>query len=129
MNYTATSHDIRISVLSEYQESVSIPDENNYVFTYRVVIENLGSEIIQVLGRHWKIVDTNGMRQEVEGEGVVGEKPIIYPGDAYEYGSWCKLTGETGKMWGTYLVKRISDNHEFRVIIPEFMLIPNYRKN
>ena len=129
MTYTAITHDIKITVLSEYQESVSVPDDENYVFTYRVVIENLGSEIVQILGRHWYIVDTVGLRQEVEGEGVVGEKPVIYPGQAYEYGSWCKLTAETGKMWGSYLVKRLSDNVKISVTIPEFMLIPDFRKN
>ncbi len=129
MTYTATTHDIKITVLSEFQESVSVPDDDNYVYTYRVVIENQGTEIIQVLRRHWYMIDTNGLRQEVEGEGVVGEKPVIYPNQTYEYGSWCKLTAETGKMWGSYLVKKLSDNNVIHVQIPEFMLIPDYRKN
>jgi ApaG protein len=129
MPYTAITHDIKISVLSEFQETVSMPEDDNFVYTYRVVIENLGSEIIQILSRHWYIIDTMGLRHEVEGEGVVGEKPVIYPGQAYEYGSWCKLTAETGKMWGTYRVKRLSDNNVINVTIPEFMLIPAYRKN
>lgn len=129
MTYTAITHDIKVTVLSEYQESVSVPDENNYVYTYRVIIENLGNEIIQVLGRHWYIIDTAGLRQEVKGEGVVGEKPIIYPGQAYEYGSWCKLTAEAGKMWGRYSVKRLSDNTGLHAKIPEFMLIPWFWKN
>lgn len=129
MNYTAVSHKIKITVLADYQDSVSDPEEENFVFTYRVFIENMSQEIIQVLGRHWFIVDTSGMRQEVEGEGVVGEKPVIYPGEHYEYASWCKLTAETGKMWGTYTAKRLSDNGQIRITIPEFMLIPTYRKN
>ena len=116
-------------MLSEYQESVSDPEEDAYVFTYRVIIENLGTEIVKVMRRHWNIIDTAGLRQTVNGDGVVGEQPVIYPGDAYEYGSWCKLTAETGKMWGIYEVRKLSDNSMLDVTIPEFMLIPEYRKN
>ncbi|MFT4521826.1 MAG: ApaG protein [Bacteroidia bacterium] len=129
MNYTKSTHNINVTVSSVYQDAVSEPEEDYHVFSYDVMIENEGQEPIQVMGRNWYIVDGLGQTRVVTGEGVVGETPIIEVGEAFEYNSWCELHTEVGKMWGSYLVKRLSDGLEYEVSIPVFMLLPHFRLN
>ena len=93
---------IRVSVESAYLDSESDPDDERYVFSYTVTIENLGSLAAQLLNRHWIIVDGNGRSQEVKGEGVVGEQPRIEPGTGYQYTSGTMLETPVGIMQGTY---------------------------
>lgn len=93
---------IRISVESAYLDSESDPDDERFVFSYTVTIENLGNTSAQLLNRHWVIIDGNGREQEVKGEGVVGEQPLIEPGTGYQYTSGTMLETPVGIMQGSY---------------------------
>ncbi len=115
--------------MTEYQPEYSSPSQAHYVFTYRITIENEGPSTVQLLRRHWIIYDAHGMAREVEGEGVVGQQPILEPGETHEYVSGCNLRSSLGKMGGTYLMERIIDGKQFRVNIPEFTMVVPYRLN
>ena len=93
---------IRISVESAYLDSESDPEDERFVFSYTVTIENLGNASAQLLNRHWIIIDGNGREQEVKGEGVVGEQPLIEPGTGYQYTSGTMLETPVGIMQGSY---------------------------
>lgn len=129
MVYTATTYDVKISVSSQFEHNLSIPEDKEFVFSYKIVIENLGDATVHLLKRHWFIVDSLGQNKEVVGEGVIGEKPVILPGETYEYSSWCQLSTDSGKMFGHYLMKVLSDNRMVEITIPEFLLLPAYRLN
>ena len=126
---TAITHDIRVSVETMYQSMYSKPLENEYLHAYRVTIENLGGETVQLLRRHWYIWDSSGVLREVEGEGVIGEQPILEPNDTHQYVSGCLLKTDMGKMYGMYGMIRASDGLRFEVKIPPFNLIPPFKNN
>lgn len=116
--------DIRIEVTPEYVEDQSTPEEQRYVFSYHIDIRNSSEDIVQLMTRHWLITDGNGQVQEVQGEGVVGETPVIEPGSSYQYSSGAVLSTEVGSMRGHYGMKVISDQEDdgFSVPIPVFTL-------
>jgi ApaG protein len=118
-----TTKGITVKVEAFYQPEHSQPAINRYVHAYRVTIENHSKHVVQLLRRHWYIVDAFGNRQEVEGEGVVGKQPVLHPSDSHTYTSWCPLPTEMGKMYGTYLMERKENNEQFQARIPEFKLI------
>ena len=120
---------VRVSIETNYQQEYSSPMQAHYVFTYRIQIENYSEQTVKLLRRHWFIYDSNGLMREVEGEGVVGQQPILDPGDSHEYVSGCNLKTEMGKMRGSYLMERLVDGKQFTVIIPEFMLIAPFKLN
>ncbi|TAE37336.1 MAG: Co2+/Mg2+ efflux protein ApaG [Runella slithyformis] len=120
---------VKVSVLTEFQPEYSNPLQAHFVFTYRITIENHSDQTVQLLRRHWFIYDSVGTVREVEGEGVVGQQPILEPGEVHEYVSGCNLRTSIGKMKGTYLVERIMDGKHFNVQIPEFTMIAPYRLN
>lgn len=120
---------VRITVGTQYQEEFSNPDNMHFIFSYTVIIENMNDFAVQLLRRHWYIFDSSGEQTEVEGEGVVGEQPILAPGQVYEYQSACNLTSDVGKMNGTYTMLRMEDGAFFEVLIPEFQLIVPYKLN
>lgn len=120
---------IKVSVETLYQAAYSRPQEHRYIFSYQIRIENLSANTVQLLRRHWQIFDANGMIREVEGEGVIGKQPVLAPGETHEYASWSPLTTELGKMQGTYLFVRTTDNEEFKVQIPAFKLIVPFKLN
>ncbi len=126
---TETTRGIRISVHTQYQDEQSRPLENRYVFTYQIIIENCSDYSIQVLSRHWTIVDSNGMTRDIKGEGIVGQQPVIPPGTTHKYTSWANINSDMGKMFGTYCVERQIDEELFEVKIPEFKLITPYKLN
>ena len=126
---TATTRGIKISVETEYQPAYSSPTQFHYVFTYRITIENLSDQTIQLINRHWYIHDANREVKEVEGEGVVGQQPILEPGESHNYVSGCNLKSGMGKMYGTYTLERIMDGKKFRVKIPEFTMFVPYKLN
>lgn len=122
---TATTEGVRVSVETEYQPKYSSPEKMHHVFTYRIVIENNSSYTIQLLRRHWVIYDGIGTIREVEGEGVIGQQPVLEPGQKHEYVSGCNLKSGMGKMRGEYLMERQIDGKEYFVHIPEFhMVVP-----
>ena len=118
--YVEISHDIAVSVSPGYDEVKSDPNHSFYFFSYQVTIENTSTQAIQLVDRHWIITDGNGRLEEVKGEGVVGETPIIQPGQSYTYSSACPLTTKTGNMRGSYGIK--VDQSIRRVQIPLFFL-------
>lgn len=111
---------MRVTVEPAYSHDHSAPPER-YVFVYYVCIENTGEEPVQLLWRHWKIHDPVAGDQEVEGEGVVGESPVLAPGEAHKYHSYCILEGRNGYMEGFYTFRQ-TDGSEFRAEIPRFFL-------
>ena len=126
---TRITKGIRISVTSSYQELYSRPESRHYFFSYRVRIENTSSHTVQLMRRHWFIFDSATQKQEVEGEGVIGQQPVLSPGEVYEYESACNLSSDCGSMHGTYLFKSVEDETEFKVAIPRFELVVPYRLN
>jgi len=127
--YKAITKDVEVSVETFYQETASNPEAGKFVFAYRIAIENHSEFTIKLLSRHWHIIDSNGQLSEVEGEGVIGQQPVIEPDHKHEYVSGCELQSELGKMHGTYLMERQSDGATFEVEIPEFVMIAPYRLN
>ena len=120
---------VRVSVETVYQPEYSNPENQHYMFAYKITIENLGDYSIQVMRRHWYIFDSNGSRREVQGDGVVGQQPVIEPGEQHEYVSGCNLKSDMGTMEGNYVVLREMDGSVFEVKIPRFMLIAPHRMN
>lgn len=126
---SSVTEGIKVSVKTEYQADYSSPLQAHYVFTYRITIENASEYTIQLLRRHWTIYDSNGTIREVEGEGVVGQQPVLEPGEVHEYVSGCNLRSSMGKMIGTYLVERIIDGKHLQVTIPEFTMVAPFKLN
>lgn len=126
---TAITNDVRVTVETAYQPNQSNPIDSEYMFAYRITIENTGENTIQLLRRHWFIIDSNGQKKEIEGEGVVGEQPVLEPGEVHRYISGSNLGSEMGKMYGTYLFEKQVDGEKFKVKIPEFILSTPFRLN
>ncbi len=126
---TLITNGIKISVAPFYQPEYSDPLKRKYIFSYHIHIENQSEYGVQLLHRHWYIFDSNGILREVEGEGVVGEKPILMPGGTHQYSSWCHLITDMGKMWGEYIMERQDDLLKFEVQIPEFHLVAPFKLN
>ena len=122
----AVTNGITVTVETSYLPHHSDPREERYIFGYHIIIENGSQHTVQLLRRHWFIIDAAAQVREVEGEGVVGEQPILLPGEQYEYASYCDLNTEMGKMRGNYLMTRHEDGALFEAEIPEFrMIVPS----
>jgi ApaG protein len=116
-----TTRGIRIQVESIYVEERSDPQESYYFFAYHVVISNVGNETAQLMSREWIITDSDGNVERVEGDGVVGEQPLLEPGQVFEYTSFCPLRTSMGSMQGSYLM-RPAGSESFRAEIAPFTL-------
>ncbi len=116
-----TTQGIRIEVESLYDEERSAPRESYYFFAYRVRISNVGDETAQLVSREWFIIDATGDEQRVQGPGVVGEQPVLSPGEAFEYTSFCPLRTPVGAMHGSYRMLR-ADGESFDAVIAPFSL-------
>ena len=118
----ATTKNIKVQVKSQYDPSRSNPNQNEWFFLYTVRITNEGSETVQLMSRHWVITDGMGKVQEVRGPGVVGNQPVLAPGESFEYTSGCPLTVPFGSMQGTY--QMVNDREEqFDIEIAPFTLM------
>ncbi|MEK9770873.1 MAG: Co2+/Mg2+ efflux protein ApaG [Nitrosomonadales bacterium] len=113
---------IKISSLTEFMPNYSSEKDNRYFFVYCITIQNQLEEKVQLLSRHWKIENSNGSIKEVKGLGVVGEQPIIAPGDSYTYTSATEIDSPVGSMHGTYTMETNS-GMTFEAEIPKFDLI------
>ena len=112
-----------------FLEDQSFPNEPHYAWAYHVKLENVGKETVQLLSRYWRIIDASGGLKEVKGAGVVGEQPVLKPGEVYEYTSGTNLKTETGLMEGLYQMQYIGgeSNGDFiEVEIPAFTLETPY---
>ena len=115
------THDIEVAVQSFYMNNESDPEKPLFLFAYRVRIENQGYETVQLLKRHWIITDGNGQVHHVEGEGVVGEQPVLKPRESFGYTSGCPLSTPVGTMRGSYQMQT-ANSALLQVEIPEFTL-------
>ena len=125
--YKAVTRSISVTVVPRFMPEESSPDEGRYFFAYTVEIINLGLTRVQLRSRYWKIVDGRGQVQEVRGSGVVGEQPVLGPGESYSYTSGCPLTTPNGTMQGSYLMVT-KDGETFDAEIPAFSLDTPYTK-
>ena len=123
------SEGIKISVETHYQPDYSNAVNSEFMFAYKISIENHNSFPVKLLRRHWHIYDSNGTAREVEGEGVVGVQPRINPGASYQYISGCNLRTEIGKMHGTYLMQNMNTEATFDVMIPSFDMTVPFKLN
>jgi ApaG protein len=119
--YRATTRSIQVTVTPEYSSDRSAPDEGEYFWAYTIEILNLGEETVQLVSRHWKIVDANGRMEEVKGPGVVGEQPVLHHGERFEYTSGVPLKTPSGMMSGTYQMVT-EDGDDFEAQVPAFSL-------
>ena len=119
--YSETTREIQVTVKPIYLEDQSAPVENHYVWAYQVRIENTGGETVRLLTRYWKITDSLGRVQEVRGAGVVGEQPLLGPGQSFEYTSGTPLPTPSGIMVGSYGMEA-SSGERFDVAVPAFSL-------
>lgn len=116
---------IEVSVETFYQPDYSNPVSGEFMFAYRITIENHNPFPVQLLRRHWHIIDSNGTTREVEGEGVVGVQPVLQPSERYQYVSGCNLRSEMGRMEGNYTMENLHHKSQFIVRIPAFdMVVP-----
>ena len=124
----AVTNSIRVEVMSRHSPENSRPLQGEWVFQYTVRITNQGSETVQLLSRHWIITDAAEHTEEVKGEGVVGEQPVLAPGESFKYSSWCPLKTPMGMMHGTYQMVR-ADGSQFDIDIAPFALKARYTVN
>ena len=124
--YTATTRGIRVTVKPVYLEDQSSPSDEHYVWAYQIKIENVGRERVQLINRHWRITDANGHVEEVQGPGVVGEQPVLEPGESFEYTSGTPLGTPSGIMAGTYEMET-GEGERFDVEVPAFSLDSPYQ--
>ncbi|MGL4312659.1 MAG: Co2+/Mg2+ efflux protein ApaG [Sphingomonas sp.] len=120
--FTAETHGVTVRVSVSYLAEQSEPDRGRWFWAYHIRIENDGPLAVQLLTRHWIITDGRGARHSVEGEGVVGEQPLIEPGSSFDYVSGCPLATPTGSMQGSYHMID-ADGAGFDVAIPKFALV------
>ena len=119
--YTQTTHAITVTVEPFFLEEQSTPEENHYVWAYHVQIENRGGNTVQLVTRHWRITDSSGNVQDVRGEGVVGEQPVLQPGESFEYTSGTPLPTPSGFMAGTYHMENEA-GERMDIEVPAFSL-------
>ena len=119
--YVAITREIAVSVEPTYLETRSSPETSQYVWAYRVIIENQGRETVHLLSRHWMITNARGELTEVKGPGVVGEQPVLRPGERFEYTSGAPLDTPWGMMGGAYQIETENGEH-FDIEIPTFSL-------
>lgn len=119
--YEAETRGVRVTVTPEYQSDKSDPGEGRWFWAYTVEIANLGTVPVRLRARHWRIVDARGQIQEVSGPGVVGEQPLLQPGERFEYTSGCPLTTSSGFMVGHYRMETGAGDW-FDADIPAFSL-------
>lgn len=120
MYYTETTNKIKITVAPSYQEDISA--SSHHIWFYTIFIENNSNELIQIISRFWKITEANGISKEIRGEGVVGQQPVIKPGEIFEYTSSTELSTNSGFMCGSYKVMIIENGSFFEAFIPTFSL-------
>ena len=121
----ATTRGVRVEVRSRYLPERSSPRDSHYFFTYRIRISNLGEETVQLVSRHWIITDGSDRVEEVQGPGVVGEQPVLEPGQSFEYSSFCPLPTPIGSMHGTYQMVTSGGGRFDAEIAPFSLAVPS----
>jgi ApaG protein len=129
MMISKISEGVEVSIESFFQKDYSNPLQNEFMFAYRITIENHNAFPVKLLRRFWEVFDSNTEQRNVEGEGVVGVQPIIMPGKHYQYVSGCHLKSEMGKMQGYYTMENVENRSQFQVNIPAFKLVAPTKLN
>jgi ApaG protein len=124
----AVTNSIRVEVMAKYSPENSRPLQDVWVFEYTVRITNQSAETVQLISRHWIITDALDHVEEVQGPGVVGEQPVLAPGESFKYSSWCPLKTATGMMRGTYQMVQVAGG-QFDIEIAPFALKARYMVN
>lgn len=125
--YERMTRFIRVAVRPAYLDDQSDPEDDRYVWSYTVTIENTGQEPVQLVSRYWNIVDGQGRVKELRGPGVVGAQPVIGPGESFQYTSGCPLETASGLMSGRYQMK-LASGEDFEAEIPAFLLESPYEQ-
>ena len=123
--FTKTTNRIKVTASPHFLPEHSAPDEDHFVWAYTIMLENYGEQPVQLLNRHWKITDAHGLTQEVRGSGVIGEQPVLKPGESYRYTSGTALGTCSGIMMGEYEMVT-DDGQRFEVEVPAFSLDSPY---
>ena len=126
---TQITKGIKISVDTFFQGTYYNENKLHYGFKYSISIENQSSDIVQLNSRHWVILDSLNDKEVVNGEGVIGKKPVIRPGESHKYNSRCLLTSPFGAMYGYYRMINLNNTNKFSVIIPSFKLSAPFALN
>ena len=126
--YSKITNQIKVTVTPAYLDQHSAPEENHYVWAYTIHLENHGHNQVQLLNRYWQITDANGLAQEVRGPGVVGEQPVLKPGEAFQYTSGAALKTPAGVMVGSYQMATVN-GEMFEVDVPAFSLDSPYDRH
>jgi ApaG protein len=124
----AVTRGVRVRVAPRFHPERSNPGSQEWFFSYTVEIRNEGANRVQLLSRHWVITDADGKEQHVRGPGVVGEQPVLDPGDRFEYTSFCPLSTSLGSMHGTYEM-RLDNGERFQAMIAPFALVDPATEN
>ena len=120
---------VKVTVETFYQPEYSNPVNAEYMFAYKITIENNNEFPVKLLHRHWYIFDSNSTSREVDGEGVVGVQPLLESGNSYQYISGCNLRSEMGKMHGYYILQNLKTSQKFKVQIPVFEMLAPFKLN
>ncbi|MEJ7609559.1 MAG: Co2+/Mg2+ efflux protein ApaG [Ferruginibacter sp.] len=123
------SQGVSISVETFYQPEYSNPVNGEFMFAYKITIENNNTFPVRLLSRHWTIFDSNGSQREVAGEGVIGVQPLIDSGNSYQYVSGCNLRTEMGRMHGSYIFEDLHRKKTFKAFIPAFEMFAPFKLN
>lgn len=124
--FSKITHSIKVTATPQFLDQHSEPDEDHFVWAYTIQLENTGAETVQLMNRHWKITDAHGLTQEVHGEGVIGEKPVLKPGEAFRYTSGTALGTSSGIMLGEYEMET-PGGERFHIEVPAFSLDSPYQ--
>ena len=119
---TCETQGVKVTARPTFQSDQSQPDQNRWVWSYQITVTNEGDESVQLLDRHWIITDAGGEIEEVHGEGVIGQQPILAPGEEFVYQSFCPLTTDFGFMRGSYGMIR-GDGSRFNATVAPFVLL------
>lgn len=120
-----TTNGIRVRVAAEFLPERSSPRDGQYVFAYHITISNVGAEVAQLVSRHWIITNADGETEEVQGPGVVGEQPVLAPGEQFQYTSFCPLKTNVGTMHGSYTMVTPGGQVFQAEIAPFTLAVPN----
>jgi ApaG protein len=126
--YESETGSIKVAVKPAYLDDQSDPEDDRYVWSYTVTIENKGPEPVQLMSRLWNITDAAGRTQQVRGPGVVGAQPVIAPGESFQYTSGCPLETSSGHMVGRYQMMSVESGESFEAEIPAFLLESPYER-
>ena len=120
--YEQETAGVLVRVEPQFLPEESAPDEGRFVWAYTIEIENRSPETVQLISRFWRITDENGLTQEVRGPGVIGQQPVIPPGQSFRYTSAAPLAAPSGVMLGAYSMQRVDNGEAFDIAVPAFAL-------